>query len=72
MPEYNNNPRNEAAPFDPQLPRTDVMNLCGCDPARYYEFEFADVKVTQVTYGDGTQAVTGDAVIGPPCSPISD
>lgn len=66
MPEYNNSPANQAIAFDPDMPKSDVMNLCGCDPTRYFEFEFVDVRVTQVTYRDGSQAASGDAIVGQP------
>jgi hypothetical protein len=41
-----------------------VLRLCGCDPARYFEFRFLDVRISQVTYQDGTVTTEGDPVIG--------
>jgi hypothetical protein len=64
MPRYNNSPRKQGEAFKPQDPKPQVMRLCGCNPAHYFDFEFLDVVATQVTYRDGTQAVTGDAVLG--------
>jgi hypothetical protein len=64
MPQYNNAPRNPGVPFDPTLARAAVLRLCGCDPAHYFEFRFLDVKITQITYQDGTVATESDPVIG--------
>ena len=66
MPGRNNDPRAPAVPFDPDVPASKVVALCGCDPAHYLEFEFIDVAVRQVTYGDGTTATAGDPVLGLP------
>ena len=64
MPEYDNEATNDAtkdpdAKFKPE-PKEDIRDICGCDPEHYFEFIFRNVKVTQVTYRDGTSAVDGD------------
>ena len=64
MPQYNNVPRNPGVPFDPALARDAVLRLCGCDPARYFEFRFQNVEISQVTYQDGTVSTESDPVIG--------
>jgi hypothetical protein len=61
MPEYNNEPANDAttdtdARFNPTLHGEEVFEICGCDPAHYFEFLFRNVRVNQVTYRDGTTA----------------
>jgi len=61
MPEYNNNPTNDAttdinARFNPAVHGEEVYEICGCDPAHYFEFLFRNVRVNQVTYRDGTTA----------------
>jgi hypothetical protein len=68
MPEYDNNASNDAtkdpdAKFEPE-PKKDIRDICGCDPEHYFEFIFRNVKVTQVTYRDGTSAINGDSIIG--------
>jgi hypothetical protein len=69
MPEYNNNPANDVmtdsnARFDSSLHEENVYEICGCDPAHYFEFTFRSVNVNQVTYHDGSTAVEGDSVLG--------
>jgi len=66
MPEYNNGPAGRGVAFDAQLPAAEVASICGCDPAKYFEFSLFDVEVRQVTYSDGTSAQSGDPVIGMP------
>jgi hypothetical protein len=61
MPEYNNEPSNDAttdtnARFNPALHGHEVYKICGCDPAHYFEFLFRNVRVNEVTYRDGTTA----------------
>lgn len=68
MPQFNNNPTNDAgvnAKFDPNL-NDEVYKICGCDPAHYFEFIFRNVRVNQVTYCDGSSAnaVVEDPVLG--------
>lgn len=60
MPGYNNAPQNQPVAFDPAKPIPDVQQLCECDPAKYFEFDFFDTSVRQVTYRDGTSSTTGD------------
>ena len=52
------------ARFDSNLHEEDVYEICGCDPAHYFEFTFRSVNVNQVTYRDGSTAVEGDSVLG--------
>src|SRR5262245_20279488 len=66
MPGYNNSTARGPVRFDPSRPRKEVIALCGCNPSRYFEFSFADVKVTQVTYRDGSTNWAGDPVVGLP------
>jgi hypothetical protein len=61
MPEYNNDPTNDVtmdtnAKFNPALHGEEVYKICGCDPAHYFEFLFRNVRVSQVTYRDGSTA----------------
>lgn len=65
-PEYNNEPRKAGAPFDPGKPKAAVLAECGCDPTRYFDFNFLDVTVQQVTYADGRTATDGDPLLGMP------
>ena len=65
MPEYNNDPTNDVtidtnARFNPDMHGEDVYEICGCDPARYFEFLFRNVRVNQVTYRDGTSAIVSN------------
>ena len=58
MPEYNNNPGHDVmtdskAQFNTSKHEENVYEICGCDPAHYFEFTFRSVKVNQVTYQDG-------------------
>jgi hypothetical protein len=64
MPEYNNDPTNPGVRFDPNIDARDVRGLCGCDPARYYEFSFYDARVTQITHAGAESVTAGDPVIG--------
>lgn len=69
MPEYNNSPANDVmtdsdARFDSSLHEEDVYEICGCDPAHYFELTFRSVNVNQVTYRDGSTAIEGDSVLG--------
>ena len=66
MPGYNNAPANQPVPFDPAKPVAEVQQLCECDPAKYFEFDFFNTSVQQVTYLDGTSATAGDPVVGMP------
>lgn len=69
MPEYNNKPTNDVmtdskAQFNSSKHEEDVYEICGCDPAHYFEFTFRSVKVNQVTYQDGSTAANGDSILG--------
>lgn len=64
MPEYNNDPKLRGEVFDENLRVEDVKGLCGCDPSKYFEFEFFDVTCRGITNGDGTSAGTVDALLG--------
>jgi hypothetical protein len=64
MPEYNNAPRNRKEPFNATLSKEKVLEICGCDPAHYFEFRFFDVKATQLTYDNGEMDRLNDAIIG--------
>ncbi len=65
-PRYNNDPAHGAARFYQDRPRVEVVRQCGCDPARYFDFQLLDVVVRQVTYADGTSATEGDPLLGMP------
>ena len=65
MPEYNNNPANDAttdtkARFNSDRHGEEIYEICGCDPAHYFEFLFRNVRVNQVTYCDGTTAIVNN------------
>ena len=64
MPERNNDPTTLPIDFNSALTKEQVMNICGCDPAHYYEFSFFDTRVTQITKPDGSIVTDGDPVIG--------
>jgi hypothetical protein len=64
MPEYNNAPRNRKEVFNATLSKDKVLEICGCDPAHYFEFRFFDVKATQVIYDNGEMNKQNDAIIG--------
>ena len=64
MPEYNNNPANPGVAFDPARTPEQVMALCGCDPGRYYEFEFVDVEISQATLATGEAVTAGEPLVG--------
>jgi hypothetical protein len=69
MPEYNNDPAGDAttdpdAKYNPDLIDEKVYEICGCNPAHYFEFLFRNVRVNQVTYSDGTSAIEGDSILG--------
>jgi hypothetical protein len=64
MPLHNNNPTNEKVDFDANAKTDDVFHICGCDPSRYFELNFRNVRVNQVTYADGTSATKDDSIVG--------
>jgi hypothetical protein len=64
MPEYNNGPAGQAVAFDPALPVADVLSLCGCDPSKYFDFQFFDTRVTQVTKTDLSLADESELLLG--------
>jgi hypothetical protein len=64
MPVYNNIPRNKKKFFDSNLKKVDVLQLCGCDPAHYFEFQFDNVKATQITFNNGEVDTKNDLIIG--------
>jgi hypothetical protein len=70
MPGYNNHPKNDTNnnrgkdKFDADRPVDKVKDLCACDPEHYFEFYFRNVRVSQVTYRDGTSAVEDDSILG--------
>jgi hypothetical protein len=66
MPEYDNRPEYKGIKFDPTLVADKVYENCGCDPEHYFEFIFRNVKVSQVTYRDGTSVTQGDSIIERP------
>lgn len=66
MPEYNNVPQLTGEVFDPATPVAEVMEQCGCDPSKYFEFEFFDTEVTQVTRADLTLAGATEGLLGQP------
>jgi hypothetical protein len=67
---FNNYPKNDArnkgaydkqlndeklkVEFDPILSQDQVHERLLCDPTKYFEFEFSNVKVTRITYDDGS------------------
>lgn len=59
MPEYNNDARNRKRDFNQQLAKNEVLDICGCDPAHYYEFNFLDTEIAHITYDD-RESNTGD------------
>jgi hypothetical protein len=64
MPLHNNDPTNKKVEFDPNAKTDDVFRVCGCDPSRYFEFYFRNVRVNQATYTDGTSTVKDDSIVG--------
>jgi hypothetical protein len=64
MPLHDNNPTNEKVDFDANAKTDDVFQICGCDPSRYFELNFRNVRVNQVTYADGTSATDDDSIVG--------
>ena len=69
MPEYNNDPAGDAstdpdAKFNQDLHDEEVYQICGCNPANYFEFIFRNVRINQITYSDGISAIEGDSIIG--------
>jgi hypothetical protein len=80
---FNNNPKNDArkedaydlqfdnkelkVKFDPDLTHEQVHERLLCDPTKYFEFEFSNVKVTKITYDDGSNTEgkdNNDPIIG--------
>jgi hypothetical protein len=66
MPEYDNAPKGEGIKFDSTVVEDKVFENCGCDPEHYFELIFRNVKVSQVTYRDGSSVTEGDSIIGQP------
>ncbi len=64
MPLYDNDPTNEKVDFDANAKTDDVFKICGCDPSRYFELNFRNVRVNQVTYTDGTSTTKDDSIVG--------
>ena len=70
LPYFNNNPKNDARKknaydlqpenknlkvgFNSELGQDEVHERLLCDPTRYFEFEFSNVRVTRITYDDGS------------------
>jgi hypothetical protein len=68
---FNNDPKNDArktdaydlqsgnktlkVKFDPALTQEQVHERLLCDPTKYFEFEFSNVKVTKISYDDGSK-----------------
>jgi hypothetical protein len=81
---FNNDPKNDArkadaydlqlgnkalnVKFDPELSQEQVHERLLCDPTKYFEFEFSNVKVTRISYDDGSNTSdkedNADSVIG--------
>ncbi len=80
---FNNNPKNDArradaydlqfgnqelkVKFDPDLSQEQVHERLLCDPTKYFEFEFSNVKVTRITYDNGSNTEgkdDNDPIIG--------
>src|SRR3954454_6342945 len=66
MPEYNNSPEFTKVDFDPTLPRDQVIKTCGCNPAHYFKFRFEEVRVTNITYCDGSVNCGDDPMLRQP------
>ena len=64
MPLHNNDPVSKKIDFDANAKSDDVLKLCGCDPSRYFELNFRNVRVNQVTYADGTSTTADDSIVG--------
>jgi hypothetical protein len=66
MPLHNNDPSSQKVEFDPNLKSEEVFKICGCDPSRYFDFIFRNVRVNQVTYNDGTTTIDSndDSILG--------
>src|SRR5215217_3089591 len=80
---FNNNPKNGArkedaydlqfdnkelkVKFDPDLTHEQLHERLLCYPTKYFEFEFSNVKVTKITYDDGSNTEgkdNNDPIIG--------
>ena len=84
LPYFNNNPENDArkknaydlqlenknlkVAFNSELDQEEVHERLCCDPTKYFEFEFTNVKVTQISYDDGStnhdNSNNNDPIIG--------
>jgi hypothetical protein len=65
-PLYNNDPSNQKVKFDANVKSEEVFKICGCDPMRYFDFIFRNVRINQVTYSDGTSTIdnNNDSILG--------
>lgn len=84
LPYFNNNPKNDARKknaydlqlenknlkvgFNSELDQDEVHERLLCDPTKYFEFEFTNVKVTRISYDDGSTSYdnnnNNDPIIG--------
>jgi hypothetical protein len=64
MPVRNNVPELQYEPFDPEKDLDDVMDLCGCNPSKYFEFKFNNAQINQITYANGDDTSTADPLVG--------
>ncbi len=52
--------------FESTLSTEQLQKRIGCDPLRYFDFEFLNVHVSRITYDDGTLTDKDDLIIGKP------
>jgi hypothetical protein len=64
VPVRNNIPELQYEPFDPEKDLDDVMDLCGCNPSKYFEFKFKNAQINQITYANGDDTSTEDPLVG--------